>query len=91
MSSRGIGIVTHQFILIILHHVCLWSHGECWSTGKNNRSVLRQGGGVTWGVRRHPVDLGINEREMKSIDCLDHRGVSLLWQRWHHHCVTPKL
>ena len=27
-----------------------------------------------WGVRRHPVDLDLNEGEMKSADRLDHRG-----------------
>ena len=27
-----------------------------------------------WGVRRHPVDLDLNEGEMKSADGLDHRG-----------------
>jgi len=29
-----------------------------------------------WGVRRHPVDPGLNEGEMKSADRLDHRGVT---------------
>ena len=38
------------------------------------RSVLRQGGSAKWGVRRHPVDPGLNEGEMKSRDRLDHRG-----------------
>jgi hypothetical protein len=32
------------------------------------RSVLLQGGGATWGVRRHPVDPGFNEGEMQSAD-----------------------
>jgi ketosteroid isomerase-like protein len=27
-----------------------------------------------WGVRRHPVDLDLNEGEMKNADRLDHRG-----------------
>ena len=40
------------------------------------RSVLRQRGSVTWGVRRHLVDPGLNEGEMNSGDRLDHRGVT---------------
>lgn len=41
------------------------------------RSVLRQRGSITWGVRRHPVDPGLNEGEKKSADRLNHRGVAL--------------
>ena len=38
------------------------------------RSDLRQRGSVTWGVRRHLVDSGLNEGEMKRADHLNHRG-----------------
>jgi hypothetical protein len=40
------------------------------------RSVLRQTKANVWGVRRHPVDSGLNEGEMKSADHMDHRGVT---------------
>ena len=40
----------------------------------SKRSVLRQGGIVTWGVRRHPLNPGPNQAEMKCADRLDHRG-----------------
>lgn len=42
------------------------------------RSVLRQRGSVTWGVRHHLVDSGVNEGEMKRADRLDHRGFPTL-------------
>ena len=44
--------------------------------GIMKRSVLRQRRPNVWGVRRHPVDSGLNEGEMKSPDRLDHRGVT---------------
>jgi hypothetical protein len=39
-------------------------------------SVLRQRRADAWEVRRHPVDSGLNEGEMKSVDRMDHQGVA---------------
>ena len=44
--------------------------------GIMKRSVLRRRRADAWGVRRHPVDSGHNEGEMKSADRLDHRVVT---------------
>ena len=39
-------------------------------------SVLRQRRADAWEVRRHPVESGLNEGEMKSADRMDHQGVT---------------
>jgi len=57
--------------------MCLWVLADLGPQSAMKRSVLRQRGRVTWGVRRHLVDPGLNEEEMNSGDRLDHRGFYL--------------
>jgi len=57
--------------------MCLWLLADLGPQSVMMRSLLRQGGSVTWGVRRHSVDPGLNEGEMKNAGGLDHRGFTL--------------
>ena len=57
--------------------MCLRLRADLGPQSATKRSVLRQRGSVTWGVRRQSVDPGLNEGEMKNADRLDHRGFTL--------------
>lgn len=48
--------------------------GQRRAMADSKRSVLRQGGMVPWGVRRHLLDLGPSQAETKCADRLGYRG-----------------
>ena len=59
--------------------MCLWVLADLGPLSAMKRSVLQQRGSVTWGVRRHPVDPGLNEGEINRGDArLNYRGLPTL-------------